>query len=98
MFCKKHDTSIATYFNQHFQLTINQKKYPLKFVKGRVVGDAYWLHFRVQSIPKWKTVHINAPFFMELFPNQSNILTFQYGKIKRFERLTVKKKTCILEF
>lgn len=97
-FCEAQKIPIEQYFSENFKLKINDKTCSLKLKKGEDFSDAYWLHFQTKSPEIWKTLHIKAPFFMELFPNQSNILTIRYGKKKRFERLTIKKSVKTFRF
>ena len=97
-FCETQKISIQQYFSENFKLNVNEKACSLKLKKGEDFSDAFWLHFQAKSPEKWKTLHVEAPFFMELFPNQSNILTIRYNQMKRFERLTMNQSTKTFRF
>lgn len=87
-FCTTHRVQIERYFRQHLQCRINNKPAGLQFISGRLEQDVYLLQFSFSCPEQWESSSIQADFFMELFPTQSNVLHLQHRQEKRFTRLT----------
>lgn len=86
--CGASRQSIQQYFKDHLVLLINQKKYPLTLSSCEHENDVFLLRFDLKCPDKWKTVKVSADFLMELFPDQSNMVSIFNGEEKRFFRLT----------
>lgn len=87
-FAKMNRPLIEKYFNKYFQCSINKETTGLTLKKIEVENDAHFIYFEVVSPAIWDEIIIEAPFFMELFPSQSNIITIKNGENTSYLRLT----------
>lgn len=69
---------LETYFNTQLEIKVNQQVVDLNLVNCEEINDIHLLTFKTNQENDWKTCSINAPFFMELFPLQSNIINLKY--------------------
>jgi len=87
-FCSDYEGYINKYFEKQFQFSVNQENIDFYLNNCQRTEDVYQLEFEMQCPDKWQNVKIEAPFFMELFPNQSNVIHFEDSGEKRFGRTT----------
>ena len=87
-FLLQYQDQIKKYFVNHFKLLINGKEQELTLEKTRKEGDASFIYFSLEEQSKWSNVTIEAPYFMELFPDQNNVLTLDYNDEKHYSRLS----------
>lgn len=87
-FCSDYEDYINEYFEKQFLFTINEANTPFRLINCQQTEDVYQLEFEMECPDKWQKVAIDAPFFMELFPNQSNVIHFEDSGKKRFGRVT----------
>lgn len=87
-FCKDYENYLNGYFKKGFVCTINEAAVAYKLANCERVAEVYELEFTMECPTKWRTAKIDAPFFMELFPNQSNVVHVENGGTKRFGRAT----------
>lgn len=97
-FCNIHARPIERYFRQHLQCAINGDPAVPEFRSGKLAQDVYLLEFVLPCPERWTRVQLQADFFMELFPTQSNVLHLLHGSDKRFGRLTKGLATVIFEW
>jgi hypothetical protein len=90
--------SLQEYFNNHFQISVNQKRQVLTLHRSEVNGDAIWFYFKMTSASNWEEVLIKADYLMELFPTQSNVISIEHDTKKQFVRLTNAKKSETVRF
>jgi hypothetical protein len=87
-FVSDNQIAVVKYFNNHLQISINDEIQVLDFIAAKKESDAYFLNFEIQTTSPWKIGKVNATYFMELFPTQSNVLRMTVGSRKYFARLT----------
>jgi len=87
-FCSDYGTYIQRYFEKRFICTINGEVVNFQLSNCERLPEVYQLAFKMDCPKDWKTAEIEADYFMELFPNQSNVLHLENGTIKRFGRTT----------
>lgn len=87
-FCTANSELINAYFLENFSCIINDQAIEITYLHATQENDVYWLKFSLQVPVQWSTVAIEAPFFMEIFSTQSNIIQLLHGAEKRFGRLT----------
>jgi hypothetical protein len=86
--CARQKDLLVDYFAKHLICTINGAKATMDFKTCQKENDVYWLTFNMGCPAKWKELRIEADFFMELFPTQSNMVSLHHGEERRFLRLT----------
>ncbi len=79
--CASTSNPIETYFKNQLELKVNQELMDLSLVNCEQINDVHLLIFTSPQKKDWKTCSIHAPFFMELFPLQSNIINIKYNPI-----------------
>lgn len=79
---------IEAYFNEHLMISQNELPLSLKFISGSKENDAFFLSFQMNSSEVWRTLSIKGDFFMEVFPDQSNVFTVHQAGKKYFCRTT----------
>lgn len=87
-FCADYEGYINKYFEKKFLFSINQENITYHLINCQRTDDVYQLEFEMVCPDKWQKVQIEAPFFMELFPNQSNVIHLEDSGNKRFGRTT----------
>lgn len=92
-FCTTHRAQVARYFRRHLRCEINGAPAALSLRSGLLEQDVYLLQFTLPCPGRWKSTRIQADFFMELFPAQSNVIHLLHGQEKRFARLTRQQAT-----
>ncbi len=97
-FVEANMTGISGYFEEHLTFKVNGKLEKMEFVSSVLVGDVYFLNFKIQSSSAWEKLEVKADYFIEIFPDQSNILTIKYGGEKYLARLTKSKPSYFIEF
>ncbi len=93
-----HKKTIESYFQKHFQITIDGKQQVISLHHSSLVGDAVWFHFDLECHENWEEVVLKADYLMELFPTQSNVISLEHNSKKQFIRLTGTKKSDTLTF
>ena len=69
---------IESYFNKQLEIKANQQAIDFQLLNCELINDIHLLTFTSDQVSHWKNCSINAPFFMELFPLQSNVIHFKY--------------------
>jgi len=87
-FCSDYENYINRYFKKRLLFTINKEAINFQLSNCEKTTDVYQLIFRMDCPINWKTAQIEANYFMELFPKQSNVLHMEDGGTKRFGRTT----------
>ncbi len=82
---------IEAYFKKHLQLEINDMHQVLKLYSKEQINDTFILQFKIACPKTWMNLELTADFFMELFPNQMNVVSISYQGKKQFTRLNKKK-------
>ena len=95
--CEERREFILPYFSNHFSIEINNTKELLAFKNCQQEGEVYWLKFEVNCPASPQNMKIEADFFMELFPTQSNVLSLEIGGEKRYCRMTKGNSECEAE-
>ena len=87
-FCTDYESYINEYFSKKFVCQINSERVEYRLMNCEKTEEVYHLEFIMDCPTRWNSAVIEAPFFMELFPNQSNIVNIENGSLKRFGRAT----------
>ena len=76
--CANTSLPIEAYFKK--QLTVKANKIPIDFtlIDCEQINDVHLITFKTSKVSDWQVCSIDASFFMELFPLQSNIINFKY--------------------
>lgn len=84
---------ISQYVQQHFQLHLNGKQAPVKFLGYEIEGDAVWAYMEVSNVRKIKSIGIQHTVFFELFDDQVNLVNVEKeGEIRSLKLTSSKKK------
>lgn len=94
----QNQSLIEDYFTQHLTLRINDVDHVPQLYQSEQMNDAYLLQFKFTSPAHWTKLELTADFFMELFPNQINVVSVAYQQQKQFARLSKKQPTCAASF
>ena len=94
-FVEPNQNLIEKYFIQYMEIRINGEKIVLELTKFEKENDAHFLYFTSKSPVQWNVFKISAPYFMELFPEQSNIIRLKYGSTQYNGRVTLGSKEFI---
>ncbi|WP_462248457.1 DUF6702 family protein [Ekhidna sp.] len=90
---KNDNTSIEDYFRKKIKLQINNQKIEFFFKDSKVEGDSHWITFNLDTPKKWQSFHLEADYFMELFPDQINVIKV-LGEKPQFFKLTKADASC----
>lgn len=85
---ERNQPAVEKYFQQHFRCEVNGRPVALELQSGIRENDVFRLTFALQVPATWKEVRIKAPFFTEIYSEQSNIIQLLHGGEKRFARLS----------
>ena len=86
--CSAQSSIIQSYFESNLQIVINGASSSLQLDDCQVINDVHLLYFKLNTPVKWEELRITAPFFMEVFPTQSNVLHVSYKGTKQYGRIT----------
>lgn len=93
-FIDNYEENIDAYFRD--QIKLDDLAPNLELSKIVEENDSHWIYFTLKWPEESKSVNLTANHFMELFPTQSNIVTFKHhGSMQSF-RLTKSKPTCTI--
>ena len=81
------------YFHKYLKIAINGQSIDLNFNHLEINGDSVWFYFNFTCSSDWESISVTADYLMELFPDQSNIISIYHGTDKKFLRITSSKKT-----
>lgn len=95
---ENNEKLIATYFSSHLQLEVDGQVSIFTLAKWEPQNDVFLLTFQISCPEIWQNIHFQADFFMELFPDQSNVLSLTHGEKKQFARLTKQSASCQATF
>ncbi|MEM6320081.1 MAG: DUF6702 family protein [Bacteroidota bacterium] len=87
-FCEDYEDRIQGYFKKYLSCIINDETVTFQLNNCKKIEDVYQLSFQLTTPTQWKSVQVEVPFFMEIFPNQSNIVHLEANNKKRFGRAT----------
>ena len=89
---------IENYFFEKLKLMINQNSQQISLKEANLVGESIVLNFKLQCPEEWQSLEIYADLLMELFPTQSNIISITNGAEKQFLKLSVDKKSGVVNY
>jgi len=90
---------INKYITENFDFTINNKKVAasqLNFLRKETNFEAVWLYYELKNINNIKSIKLRSSFLDDLYPDQKNLLIFNYKKVKKAFKF--KKSDEIAEF
>lgn len=76
-FFEKNERLIMQYFQEHLQLSINGRPVRYTYQSHTVEQDAHFITYRFNWEGEAAKISMEADFFMELFPTQTNIVKVQ---------------------
>lgn len=80
---------ISTYFAEHLRLSpIGGKPWWVQLQKITPQNDLFIVTITIRCPAEWPKLRIKADFLMELFPDQSNVLSIDNQGDKRYFRFT----------
>jgi len=83
---------IDQYFNSHFQLMDNERKYNLKFVGLKKNDDSVWFNYKIEDIkPQNKLTLVNT-VLLDLYIDQKNLVLFKSGETEKGYRYDFKNR------
>ncbi|MEM9897420.1 MAG: DUF6702 family protein [Bacteroidota bacterium] len=85
--------SIEGYFQKKIKLKVNEMNVSFTLDEVTEEGDSYWITFKLSTPNKWNSFYLEADYFMELFPDQTNVVKV-IGEKPQFFRLTKLNPTC----
>ena len=74
MLCLTGTEQVLAYFQEHLTLSVNGNELALENTACSFEGDAHWLDFTVQCPTNWESISIEADFFMEIYPTQTQMI------------------------
>ena len=77
-FCQAYENYIQQYFKKEFVCTINNEPVKYYLVGCEKAEEVFQLEFEMECPIQWDSAKIEAPYFMELFAKQSNIIPVSY--------------------
>ena len=89
---------IEAYFREHLQVKINTLAQTPTLYHSEQVNDTHLLQFKFSCPAAWNKLELTADFFMELFPNQINVISVSYEGKKQFARLSKQQAVCTTQF
>ena len=84
-----HKGTLERYFEDHMSFKINKTTQRLVNPSCELLDDSTWLYFTIDVPENWEVVEINADYFTELFPTQSNMVIITNDDQRRFARLSL---------
>ena len=90
---KKYGENALAYFHKYLKVLINGNPVKLKFESLEMNGDSVWFYLSFDSKSDWQSVQVTADYLMELFPDQSNVVSIYHGTDKKFLRITRESKS-----
>lgn len=73
-FFGKNQSLATEYFKAHFQLSINGGKVNYQLSDFQIENDAHFITFQFIPPSAVQSIRLEADFFMELFPTQTNVV------------------------
>ena len=76
--CETVNEPIASYFKKQLKIKLNQAPIDFQLFDCEQINDIHLITFKTNKLSDWQECSIEASFFMELFPLQSNIVNLKY--------------------
>ncbi len=81
---QKQDKLIEQYIRKHFAVAnADRKPTPITYVGYEQEADAQWVYLEMPYISKAQNVFIKQDLFIDLFPDQVNLVTIQLNQVKK---------------
>ncbi len=90
---KNDSNTIEGYFQKKIRLKINEQAIGFNLQEVSEEGDSYWITFKLDGPINWQSFYLEADYFMELFPEQTNVVKVKVEKPHYF-RLNKPNPTC----
>ncbi|MEC3881503.1 DUF6702 family protein [Parapedobacter sp. 10938] len=92
------DSLLATYFDNHVQLSVNGSPVSVRYVGYEIDEDVAWCFLEAVNIDRVKQLRIENRILFDHFPKQSNILhATAYGK-RQSTKLDNPERTTLFEW
>lgn len=94
---RNDSSSVEAYFQKKINLHINNQ--PIRFVLKEVTeeGESQWITFLMETPSQWHSFNLKADYFMELFPDQTNVVKVRVDS-PRYFRLNQSNPSISFEF
>jgi len=77
---------IASYINDHFVVTINNKVIKLNYLGSEIENDAIWCYLESNDIDTVENIQITSKILLDIYDDQMNLVHFEEkDKIKSFQ-------------
>ena len=90
---KNDSNTIEGYFQKKIRIQINDQIIGFSLEEVAEEGDSYWITFKLETPIVWKSFYLEADYFMELFPDQTNVVKV-HGEKPHYFRLNKANPTC----
>ena len=90
---RNDSNTVEGYFRKKIKLKINGNAVGFDFENKKVEGDSYWITFRLHEHEEWQSFSLEANYFMELFPDQTNVVKVLTEE-PQFFRLSIFNPKC----
>ena len=90
---RNESVSIEVYFQKKIKLQINDQNVNFDLKEVNVKGDSHWITFQLDVSEEWQSFYLEAAYFIELFPDQINVVKVLSDK-PRFFRLSKRNTSC----
>lgn len=84
---------IQSYFRKHVLVGVNGDSIQTNYQSQEKVNDSIWLHFSMKGPANCSSMNLKVSHFMEIYPDQSNIVTVRYKGSRKFLRCTTKEQS-----
>ena len=73
-FYTEHKSAVEKYFMRHLQLAVNEMPLDLQIAQVAEEADALWISISATTPARWRKLVIEADYFMEVYPTQSQMV------------------------
>jgi hypothetical protein len=95
---KTVDEMMSEYLQEHFMVSLDNKKQPFHFLGHEKDGDAFIFYIEVAKVKKWTSIQIQNNILTDTFDDQSNLVHVTVSDNVRSLRLTKSNPSGILTF
>ena len=90
---RNDNSSIEEYFQKKIRLQIDKKAIDFNLLEVSEEGDSYWITFKLDAPVMRRSFYLEADYFMELFPDQTNVVKV-HGERPHYFRLNKTNPAC----
>jgi len=98
MLTDEFESAVQSYFDEKLSISSNDQVIELELLESRIVGDSRRISMTANLSGEIDQLEIRADYFMELFPDQQNILKLNFQGQKRYYIFKKQGEAVILKF